>query len=217
MSVAKKLMQARLALQGRQLIKTGHNKFAGYKYFELADFLPAAQEIFSSVGLCGLVSFTEDIASMRIIDVEDGSELQITSPMGSAALKGVHAVQNIGAVESYQRRYLWMTALEIVEHDALDAVTGAAEPETKPRRAKSGTMADVQATMPDPTTEEAAYYSELAAVILEAHASGDEAHTFDIIEQEALDSDQKIHLWALLPSQVRSAIKREGAKRKETK
>jgi len=210
MSVAKKLMQARLALQGRQLIKTGHNKFAGYKYFELADFLPAAQEIFSSVGLCGLVSFTEDIASMRIIDVEDGSELLITSPMGSAELKGVQEVQNIGAVETFQRRYLWVAAMEIVEHDALETVTGAPEPETKPRRAKSGTM-------PEPTTEEAAYYSELAAVILEAHASGDEAHTFDIMEQEALDSDQKIYLWGLLPSQVRSAIKREGAKRKETK
>jgi len=217
MSVSKKLMQARIELQGRRLLKTGLNKFAGYKYFELADFLPAAQEIFSSLGLCGLVSFTADIASMRIIDVEDGTELLITSPMGSAALKGVHEVQNIGAVETYQRRYLWVAALEIVEHDALEAVTGAPEPEAKPRRAKSGTMADVQASMPAPTTEEAAYYSELAAVILEAHASGDEAHTFDIIEQEALDSDQKIHLWALLPSQVRSSIKREGAKRKETK
>jgi hypothetical protein len=28
-------------------------------------------------------------------------------------------------VETYQRRYLWVTAMEIVEHDALDSVTGA--------------------------------------------------------------------------------------------
>jgi hypothetical protein len=44
--------------------------------------------------------------------------------MGSANLKGCHEVQNIGAVETYQRRYLYVTALAIVEHDALDAVTG---------------------------------------------------------------------------------------------
>jgi len=51
--------------------------------------------------------------------------------MGSAALKGCHEVQNIGAVETYQRRYLWVAALEIVEHDALDKTTGknGAEPE----------------------------------------------------------------------------------------
>ncbi len=30
----------------------------------------------------------------------------------------------MGAVETYQRRYLWVAALEIVEHDALDATTG---------------------------------------------------------------------------------------------
>jgi hypothetical protein len=47
--------------------------------------------------------------------------------MGSAALKGCHEVQNIGAVETYQRRYLWVTAMEIVEHDALDATTGSVD------------------------------------------------------------------------------------------
>jgi hypothetical protein len=47
--------------------------------------------------------------------------------MGSAALKGCHEVQNIGAVETYQRRYLWVTAMEIVEHDALDSSEGVDE------------------------------------------------------------------------------------------
>jgi hypothetical protein len=36
-------------------------------------------------------------------------------------------VQNIGAVETYQRRYLWVTAMEIVEHDALDSSEGVDE------------------------------------------------------------------------------------------
>lgn len=129
MSVAKKLMAARMLLQKRELKKTGLNKFAGYQYFELADFLPAAQEIFDSLGLCGLVSYSADIATMRVIDVEDGTELVITSPMGSAVMKGMHEVQSIGAVETYQRRYLWVTALEIVEHDAIDGAAGERTPD----------------------------------------------------------------------------------------
>ena len=35
MSVYTKLMNARLALQSAELKKSGNNKFAGYKYFEL--------------------------------------------------------------------------------------------------------------------------------------------------------------------------------------
>ena len=61
---------------------------------------------------------------MIIFDTEDGSSVSFTSPMGSANLRGCHEVQNIGAVSSYQRRYLYTTALAIVENDVLDAVTG---------------------------------------------------------------------------------------------
>jgi hypothetical protein len=61
---------------------------------------------------------------MSIVDVEDGSQIIIHSPMGSANLKGCHEIQNIGACETYSTRYLWTAALCIVEHDALDATTG---------------------------------------------------------------------------------------------
>jgi hypothetical protein len=121
MSVFIKLNQARIKLQNTELSKSGHNKFAGYKYFELADFLPTVQNIFADLGLCGVVSYGTEIASLTIVDTEDNSNIVITSPMGSAALKGCHEVQNIGAVETHQRRYLWVTAMEIVEHDALDS------------------------------------------------------------------------------------------------
>jgi hypothetical protein len=129
--VYKKLSDARIKLQGTELTKSGHNKFAGYKYFELGDFLPAVQSIFNEVGLVDAISFTEDLATMVVYDVEDGSSVTFTSPMGSANLKGCHEVQNIGACETYQRRYLYTTALSISEHDALDATTGSAPVEPK--------------------------------------------------------------------------------------
>ena len=40
MSVYIKLNLVRIELQSSQLAKSGHNKFAGYKYFELGDFMP---------------------------------------------------------------------------------------------------------------------------------------------------------------------------------
>ena len=129
MSVHKKIMQARISLQNSKLTKSGNNKFAGYKYFELGDFLPAAQQIFAELGLCGIVSFGAEEATLTITDTEDNSQIVITSPMSTAALKGCHAVQNLGAVQTYIRRYLWVAALEIVEHDAIDMTTGKAEPE----------------------------------------------------------------------------------------
>lgn len=130
MTVHKKLMQARVKLQGIQLKKSGLNKFAGYQYFELGDFLPHIQTIFNDIGLCGVVSYETDYASLSITDVEDGTMIVIRSPMAEASLKGTHPIQNLGAVETYQRRYLWMTAMEIVEHDIIDA-SGGAEPAPK--------------------------------------------------------------------------------------
>jgi hypothetical protein len=125
MNVYKKLMQARINLQNTTLSKSGHNKFAGYKYFELGDFIPAIQNIFNNLGLCGMISYTNDLATLTIVDMSDLSKIEITSPMSEAALKGCHAVQNLGAVQTYIRRYLWVTALEIVEHDAIDSSAGA--------------------------------------------------------------------------------------------
>ena len=128
MSVYKKLSEARTQFHTMELKKSGENTFAKYKYFELADFLRPALKIFDDVGLCAVTTFTNDTATMRIFDIDDPQQfVEFTSPMGSAALKGCHEVQNIGAVETYQRRYLWTVALEIIEHDALDSVTGDGE------------------------------------------------------------------------------------------
>ena len=128
MTVHKKLMQARVKLQSMTLKKSGENKFAGYKYFELGDFLPQCQEIFNELGLCGYVSFNRDCATMQIVDTDDGTVIVITTPTADAPLKGTHPIQQVGAIQTYQRRYLWMAAMEIVEHDAIDSSPSVDEP-----------------------------------------------------------------------------------------
>ena len=133
MSVHKKLMAARVKLQSIQMKKSGLNKFAGYSYFELGDFIPHVQTIFNEIGLCGVVSFSTEYAQLCITDVEDGTVVVITSPMAEANLKCAHPIQNLGATLSYQRRYLWMAAMELVEGDAIDSAPPVEAPKAEPK------------------------------------------------------------------------------------
>ena len=153
MPIHKKLNEARLAFHSLPLKKSGQNTFAGYKYFELSDFLVPALRIFNDVGLCAVISFSESTASMHIVDVEDGSQVIIHSPMGSANLKGCHEIQNIGACETYSTRYLWTAALCIVEHDALDSTTGKIEPAPRIKFISDKQFAELQSLVDETKTD----------------------------------------------------------------
>lgn len=194
-NIYERLNAAREQFHSLQLKKTGKNTFAGYQYFELGDFLIPALRVFHENGLCAMISFDQHIARMRIVSVEDGGEIEITSPMGSAALKGCHEVQNIGAVETYQRRYLWVAALEIVEHDALDATTGRDAPDRgnvtpmPPRQpATPARQRPEPLTGPMKTRAEArARYGE---IVRELHACGDSDQLHAFLESISLELDQ---------------------------
>ena len=194
--VHKKLMQARILLQNAPLKKSGHNKFAGYSYFELGDFIPTINQIFNEIGLCGVVSYDTEIASLTITDVDDGTSLVITSPMADANLKGCHPIQNLGAVETYTRRYLWVTAMEIVEHDALDS--------SAPIKEEKIIITPTQGIADSLPPEEMEYLRELAIELMTL----DGKQGLEKMEAENLEADQKVALWGLLPSKVRSAIKK---------
>ena len=181
MKVYKKLNEARVALQNAPSHKSGNNKFAGYKYFELGDFLPTINNIFNNIGLCGIVSFSSDLATLTITDTEDGSQVLITSPMGSASLKGCHEVQNIGAVETYQRRYLWSAALEIIENDVLDSTTNPVETPKKVEPAKPAPAAPVAA--PAPVIKEVKEFEWQIAVSIAPE--GDVFEWFELVNSAA--------------------------------
>jgi len=134
MSVYKKLQKARAMLLSSDIKKSGKNKFAGFEYFELADFLPAITNIFDSVGLCGVVRFHADTASLTIVNTEDSSDvLDFVTPLVYADMSKSQAIQNLGATHTYVRRYLWLMAMEIVEHDAVDAAPQEEKPKPKPK------------------------------------------------------------------------------------
>jgi len=198
MNVYQKLNEAREQFHKAKLKKSGHNKFANYYYFELGDFVIPALEIFKQIGLTSIISFGKEEASMTIVNNDKPEEkIIITSPMSSAALKGCHEVQNLGAVQTYIRRYLWVAALEVLEHDALDGTVGSDKKTIKPTdgvivsKDRQNIIADV------------------------AIAIADRINADDLIGayEEYLgitDQEEKVALWALLPSNVRSALKKHG-------
>jgi len=145
MSVHKKLMQARVDLLSIDLKKSGRNTFQNYSYFELGDFIPHIQTIFNNVGLCGVVTFNTEYAQLCITDVDDGTVIVITSPMAEAALKGAQPIQLMGSIQTYQRRYLWMAAMELTEHDTIDMT-----PEPEPKQATKTEPKPTPAPAPKP-------------------------------------------------------------------
>lgn len=126
MSVYKQLQEARFRLSQKDLKKSGHNKFSNYFYFELGDFIPSIHQIFNDVGLCGVVRFTNEVASLTVYG--DEGSIEFTSPMVFAENSKGQAIQNLGSTHTYMRRYLWLMAMEIVEHDSVDAAPQAEKP-----------------------------------------------------------------------------------------
>ena len=195
-----KLQKARVQLQQMELKKSGHNKFAGYRYFELSDFLPAVNEIFDKLGLCHTIEFTNELATMFVIDIDKGGFAKFSCPMAEANLKGCHPVQNLGASITYITRYLLVMALAICEHDALDATTGSDEPKSAKPVAKS-----VFDDMAAEDQEQITSFAMEATILLN---KGDVAGAVEYINSLELDADWKTALWSQFDSKQRSAIKK---------
>ena len=132
-NVYQKLLEARVLFAEEDVKKSGKNMKMSYKYFELQDIVPVALPIFLKVGLLPVTTFTNDEAIMTVVNVDQPSDyINFTSPMReieaiiSSKTGGevTNAIQRLGSVETYQRRYLYMVALDIVESDSIEPLTG---------------------------------------------------------------------------------------------
>lgn len=143
MNVYKKLQEARVKLHNTKLNKSGKNAFAKFNYFELGDFIPQVTSIFNELGLCGIVSFTQDTAYLTVHNVEGENDfVTFTSPLIYASVEKTQPIQNLGSTHTYMRRYLWLMCMEIVENDVVDAaepkapVARTVEPKPVPKPVK---------------------------------------------------------------------------------
>lgn len=125
MNIFEKIQTIRVELKHKDLKMSGRNKFANYDYMELDDFCPALNELMLKYKITAIPTFTREKASLTAIDCEKPEDrYTIESPFGTADLKGCHEVQCIGAVETYQRRYLYQAMFDISESDGLNKSQG---------------------------------------------------------------------------------------------
>ena len=134
LNVFQKLQAARLKFLQAGVKKTGKNMHLEFTYFELADIVPAAETIFSEVGLLGVTSFYGDEAVMHVFNVNDPEEKPIgfSAPftkiqpiITNSGKQATNEMQALGSSITYMRRYLWQLALDIIEADSIDPMIGA--------------------------------------------------------------------------------------------
>lgn len=132
MNVYEKLNEARIRFQASNRKMSGKNTFAGYSYYELADILPATNVICKDLKATCVVSYEKELAKLDFVDCEKPEDkITFTSPMSEASLKGCYPVQNLGAVQTYIKRYLYQACFEIVESDMLDSTMNPADVRTE--------------------------------------------------------------------------------------
>lgn len=123
MNIYEKLQKVRAELQKSNLKKSGKNKFAHYEYFELGDFLPTINQLLADNKMASIFKFGADEASLMIVNTEKIDEfIPFSTPVVMAQLSGATDIQALGATQTYIRRYLYVMAFEIAEHDTVDAV-----------------------------------------------------------------------------------------------
>lgn len=131
-SVMKKLQKSRVDWQSKPRKKSGFNKFQNFKYFVLKDILPTVNEIFNKNGLYSQYNLTKDYAELIITDSSTGDYLTYRIPVQKLDNP---TMQNIGAINTYSKRYLYMNALEIEEdEDELDSQDLDKKEEVKPTK-----------------------------------------------------------------------------------
>lgn len=120
-NVYRALQTMRVGLQEKDLKKTGHNSYSNYDYFELSDFLPEINKLALENDVVCIYEITDKDAILHIADMEDyENRIDFRIPIAELTLKGANAIQNVGGLTTYTRRYLYMIAFEIAESDEFD-------------------------------------------------------------------------------------------------
>lgn len=144
MNVYKKLQMVRMEFANSNVKKSGINRFAEYKYFELADIVPTANMLFAKYSCLLVCAFDKGFANGILYNTDDPSEcicfgfemkqLDIISAEGK---RKMNQMQALGSEITYARRYLYQLVLDIVESDAIEPTIGE-DDEEKQEKPKAG-------------------------------------------------------------------------------
>ena len=134
MNIYEKVQKIKVELLDCKLKKSGKNKFAGFEYYELGDIMPDIIRLCDKYKVCTSISFNLDLAMLSAFDSEDDKScvgadrrIVVTTPTAELIIKGSNAIQALGGMQTYMRRYLYMAMFDICENDTFDAVSGKAD------------------------------------------------------------------------------------------
>lgn len=129
--IYQKVQGVRVQLQDMKLKKSGRNDYSGYDYYELGDILPAINVLCDRAGLFTKFDISVkrgvEIATLTIISGDQKIKFQSPTAEVKIGVKknqtgGAQAIQNLGGKITYMRRYMVLTAFEIVENDMVDKI-----------------------------------------------------------------------------------------------
>lgn len=134
MNIYEKLLKVREGFSAAKITKSGQNTFANFNYFELSDIVPTITKLCAEVKALPLINYGQGTATLKFINAEKPDEfIEVTCEMREITNNKMNAAQAYGSIQTYTRRYLYLTMFDIVEPDTLDTLPqGTQEP---PKRA----------------------------------------------------------------------------------
>lgn len=122
-NIYQKLNNVKKKLRNTKIKKGGRNDYSKFDYMELTDFEGYLDQYCEEEGVNTYFNWDNDKASLIITNVENPNEvLKIEAPLVECGIKGASAIQNLGGVMTYMRRYLFTSTFGIAEHDVIDAL-----------------------------------------------------------------------------------------------
>ena len=132
MNLYQKVAKIKGEMSSMKFSKTGRNSFTKFNYFQLDDFEPTLEKLCSQYGVVTYFMFALDVARMVVVDADDPTQkIEVDSPVDVSFGKTSSKMQDIGAMQTYARRYLFMSFFGITESDFLDEVAGMDTPKSE--------------------------------------------------------------------------------------
>lgn len=122
-NLLKKIMQARKKFKDKGIKKSGYNHFQNFAYYELKDIIPDAIEICIELNLATLFTYEDDYYKLKVYDLDNKEVTEFRMPGKEYKNEGNinNQLQNLGKIQTYIRRYLYLQFLDITENDVVDA------------------------------------------------------------------------------------------------
>lgn len=162
-NVYQKLIEAREKFLASEVNRSGKNMNLEFQYFELKDIVPPITHIFKELGLVGIMKFTDTVATLTIVNTENGEEsIEFTAPfnqiqpiISNAGKQVTNDMQALGSSITYMRRYLYLIAMDICVNDEIEPNIGEKAPVNKaPATAQERAEVKTSLTAPEnPATD----------------------------------------------------------------